>query len=59
MSGKFRFEVDGKIIEKEAGGSAYVPAGAIHAFRNIGDEPGSIHFEMIPALNVEEGFNRL
>lgn len=59
MSGKFRFEVDGKVIEREAGGAAFVPAGAIHAFRNIGDEPATIHFEMIPALNVEEGFDRL
>lgn len=59
MSGKFRFEVDGKVIEREAGGAAFVPAGAVHAFRNIGEEPGTIHFEMIPALNVEEGFQRL
>ena len=32
-----------------------------HTCRQVqfGDAPGTTHFEMIPALNVEEGFNRL
>ncbi len=59
IEGKLRFEVSGETFECEAGAAAVVPAGAIHAFRNIGDAPARIHFEMIPALRSEEAFTRL
>ncbi len=59
IEGKFRFHLDGQITELEAGGSVLIPAGAVHSFRNIGDEPSRIHFEILPAGNSEEGFDRL
>ena len=59
IEGKIRFEVSGESFERGTGATAVVPAGAIHAFRNIGDEPARIHFEMIPALKSEEAFRRL
>ncbi|MEM7014448.1 MAG: cupin domain-containing protein [Verrucomicrobiota bacterium] len=59
LEGTIRFEIDGEIIERGAGAAAVVPVGAVHAFRNIGKEPAMIHFEMIPAGNIEEGFKRL
>ena len=59
IEGQFRFQIDGEVIELGAGGSALVPAGAVHAFRNIGDSPARIHFEMLPANNSEEAFAEL
>lgn len=59
IEGTFRFQVDGEIIERGPGGSAVVPMGAAHAFKNIGETEGLIHFEMIPARNSEEGFGRM
>ena len=59
IEGTIKFEVDGETSEKEAGAVALVPAGAVHAFRNVGAEPALIHFEMIPTLKSEEAFGRL
>ena len=59
IEGTIRFEVAGETFEKEAGAAAVVPAGAIHAFRNVGPDPARIHFEMIPAGRSEEAFERL
>lgn len=59
IEGKIRFEVSGEAFEREAGTAAVVPAGAIHAFKNIGDQPARIHFELLPALNSEEASRRL
>ena len=36
-----------------------MPAGAVHAFRNDSDEAVRIRFELLPAGNSEEGFERL
>ncbi len=59
IEGKLLFEVDGERIEREAGGTAVVPAGAAHSFRNIGEEKATIHYELLPALNSEEFFERI
>lgn len=59
IAGEFVFSVNGERIELAAGGSAVVPKGAVHAFRNIGDEPGRIHFELLPAGRAEQSFQRL
>ncbi len=59
MEGLFRFQVDGKQFELGSGDSAVVPEGVVHAFRNIGETPACIHFELIPALEAEESFRRL
>ena len=36
-----------------------MPAGAVHAFRNVGTSPARIHFELILAGESEEAFARL
>jgi quercetin dioxygenase-like cupin family protein len=59
LEGNLRFEIDGEIIELEAGAAAVVPVGAVHAFRNIGSKPARIHFELLPARESEEAFDQL
>ncbi|MAS91606.1 MAG: hypothetical protein CMO55_00295 [Verrucomicrobiales bacterium] len=59
MSGTFQFEVDGEVIERSTGGTAVVPAKAVHAFRNVGDTTGTVRFELLPAGNSEEFFHRI
>ena len=59
LSGVILFEIDGRRIEVSAGGAAVVPAGAVHAFKNMGQDAATIHFEMIPAGESEEAFRRL
>jgi quercetin dioxygenase-like cupin family protein len=56
IEGSLRFEVNGESFERTAGAAAVVPAGAVHAFRNIGATPAVIHFEMLPAGDSEEAF---
>jgi hypothetical protein len=43
-------------FERSAGAAAVVPAGAVQAFRNIGETPTEIHFELLPAGDSEEAF---
>ena len=59
IEGTFRFHLDGTEIERGPGAVVFIPKGSAHAFKNIGRENGILHFEMIPALNSEEGFYRL
>jgi len=59
LSGVILFEIDGRRIEVSAGGAAVVPAGAVHAFKNMGQDAATIHFELIPAGESEEAFRRL
>ena len=59
IEGTFRFKVGDEDIELGPGGAAVVPAGAPHAFRNVGTGPGRIHFELLPSKNSEEGFRRI
>jgi quercetin dioxygenase-like cupin family protein len=56
IEGSIRFEVNGNSFEQRAGGTAVVPAGAVHAFRNIGAAPAVIRFELLPAGGSEEAF---
>lgn len=59
LSGSVLFEIDGERTEVSAGGAAVVPAGAVHAFKNIGQDAATIHFEMIPSGKSEKAFKRL
>ena len=59
LEGRLRFELDGESFERGTGELAVIPAGAVHAFRNVGPEPALIRFEMLPALRSEEAFRRL
>ena len=56
IEGSLQFEVNGESFERKAGATAVVPAGTVHAFRNIGATPTVIHFEMLPAGDSEEAF---
>lgn len=56
IEGSLEFAVNGETFERKAGAVALVPAGAVHAFRNIGASPAVIHFEMVPAGDSEEAF---
>lgn len=59
IEGNYVFRVNDETTELSAGGSALVPKGAAHAFRNTGDTPGRIHFELLPAGRAEESFARM
>lgn len=59
ISGKFRFACDGKHTELGPGGAIAIPAGSAHAFKNIGNETGRLHFELLEAGKSEEFFHRL
>ena len=59
IEGRFQFEVDGVVSALGAGDSALVPAGAAHAFKNIGKTRSRIHFELLPAGRSEEAFEEL
>lgn len=59
VKGQFLFHLNGNEIIRGPGSVVLIPKGAIHAFKNIGEESGLLHFEMIPALNSEEGFYRM
>ena len=59
IEGSIQFEVNGELFERGSGAVAVVPAGAVHAFRNIGTMPAVIHFEMLPAGDSEEAFDRM
>lgn len=56
IEGSLQFEVNGDLFERKTGATAVVPAGAVHAFRNIGAASAVIHFEMLPAGDSEEAF---
>ncbi|MCJ0620428.1 cupin domain-containing protein [Haloarcula hispanica] len=41
LSGRYTVGIEGEEHEVEAGDSLHIPAGAVHWYRNDGDEPGS------------------
>ena len=59
LEGTIKFEVAGESFERGPGSAAVIPAGVVHAFKNVGDGAAKIHFELIPALSSEEAFERL
>lgn len=59
VEGHYRFQVDDRIFELKTGGCAVAPRGSAHAFKNIGDKPGELRVEMIPAGSAEAFFEGL
>ena len=59
IKGTLEFELDGNRSMHGEGDTIVIPAGAVHAFRNIDPEAARIHFEFLPAGKSEEGFRRL
>jgi len=59
IEGTFRFTRGDETVEGRPGDSVYIPAGVPHRFENIGDTPAKLHFELMPALESEAGFEEL
>jgi quercetin dioxygenase-like cupin family protein len=49
IEGRVAFLVDGQWREVTAGGSAFMPHGVIHTFKNVGDEPSRMMITTMPA----------
>lgn len=47
--GRMAFLLEGKWIEMEAGGVAYMPKGSVHTFKNIGDKPSRMTVTTSPS----------
>jgi quercetin dioxygenase-like cupin family protein len=53
LAGQVRFDVDGQRIEGGPGTVVAVPAGARHAFRNVGDVEAHLRVEVQPARDLQ------
>ena len=56
LEGQFIAEVGGEQFEFEPGDVAFIPRGTVHAFKNVGDEPGRLRYVFSPAETIEEMF---
>ena len=53
LAGRVRFDIDGRRIEGGPGMRAIAPAGAKHAFRNVGEDEAHLRVEVEPALQLQ------
>ncbi len=53
LAGRVRFDVDGQRIEGGPGTRVAAPAGAKHAFRNIGSDEAHLKVEVEPAMDLQ------
>ena len=56
LEGQFIAEVGGQLFEFQPGDVAYIPRGTVHAFKNVGDQPGRLRYVFSPAESIEEMF---
>lgn len=56
LEGEFDFEIAGELRHAGAGDIAFVPRGAIHAFKNVDCAPGRLRYMFTPAGSVEQMF---
>jgi mannose-6-phosphate isomerase-like protein (cupin superfamily) len=49
IAGRVAFQLDGKWREVTAGGSAFMPRGVIHTFKNVGDQPSRMLIMTMPS----------
>ncbi len=59
LDGKFDVEIAGGRHHAGPGDIAFVPRGAIHAFRNVGTTPGRLRSTFTPAGDVEAMFRAM
>ena len=59
LEGRFDVEVGGVLYSMEPGDVAFIPRGTVHAFKNVGDEPGRLRYVFSPALSIESMFRAL
>jgi mannose-6-phosphate isomerase-like protein (cupin superfamily) len=48
LEGEFEFSVGDDTLLAEAGTLVYIPRGTLHAFRNVGEEPGRLLISQTP-----------
>ena len=53
LDGIFDIEIDGQLFHPTAGDVAYVPRGAVHAFKNVGTTAGRLRYTFTPAGATE------
>lgn len=56
LEGTFDVEVDGTIHRMNAGDTAVIPKGAVHAWKNVGDSVGRLRYIYTPARDLEKMF---
>ncbi len=56
LEGEFDVEVDGQLYHMAPGDVAFIPRGATHAFKNVGETPGRLRYIFSPALEIENMF---
>lgn len=56
LDGRFDFEIDGTLFHAGPGDIAVVPRGAVHAFKNAGQDHGRLRYMFTPAGNSEAMF---
>lgn len=59
ISGKYLFQCDGEQSTLETGDSIVIPPKAVHSFKNIGAETGTLHFELLEAGKSEAFFEKI
>jgi hypothetical protein len=55
-SGRIRFRLGAKKIVAGPGDVVVVPAGKVHAFKNVGGEEAKVRVQVTPALDMERLF---
>jgi quercetin dioxygenase-like cupin family protein len=53
LAGRVRFDVNGRRVECGPGARVIAPAGAKHAFRNVGAQEAHLRVEVEPALDLQ------
>ncbi len=59
LEGTFAVEVNGERYRMTAGDVAFIPKGAVHAWKNVGTSQGRLRYIFSPALNIEAMFREL
>lgn len=59
IKGQHKFKLGDQEILAGPGDCVFIPAGVAHTFKNIDQEDGLIHFELLPSGNAEAFFARL
>ena len=56
LDGRFDFEIDGVLFHARTGDIAFVPRGAVHAFKNVDRDHGRLRYMFTPAGESEAMF---
>ncbi len=57
--GQHKFRLGEREIIAGPGECVFIPAGTAHTFKNVDDQEGLIHFELLPSGSAEPFFDRL